>query len=212
MPFSIRVACLATMTFATAFLDSSGTPGFAKEASETINVATALSVPVSGDGTTAVPIVAVPAPAINVVGMQPTDIVAFGTLAAAVAAQPLPDAMGEDLSCMAGAIYFEAKGEPLAGQLAVGEVIRNRARSGRFPKSVCSVVMQPGQFSFVRGGRMPAIARNRAYQTAVAVARVAIGEMWESPAAGAMYFHARRVAPAWGHAAVATIGNHIFYR
>ena len=56
---------------------------------------------------------------------------------------------------MAGAIYFEAKGEPLSGQLAVAEVILNRAKSGRFPKAICSVVTQRGQFSFVRGGRIP---------------------------------------------------------
>ena len=113
---------------------------------------------------------------------------------------------------MAGAIYFEAKGEPLPGQLAVAEVILNRTKSGRFPKSVCSVVTQPGQFSFVRGGRIPEVAQNRQYQTAVAVARVALGDMWDSPAADAMYFHARRVAPSWGRKTVATIGNHVFYR
>ncbi|MDE8453392.1 hypothetical protein PCJ53_29570, partial [Klebsiella pneumoniae] len=53
---------------------------------------------------------------------QDDDSVAYGTLAAAVAAQAIPDTIDEELQCMAGAIYFEAKGEPLSGQLAVAEV------------------------------------------------------------------------------------------
>ena len=100
----------------------------------------------------------------------------------------------------------------LSGQLAVAEVILNRMKSGRFPKSICSVVTQPGQFSFVRGGRVPVIANNAAYRTAVAVARVAIDDAWDSPAANAMYFHARRVSPGWRMTKIAAIGNHVFYR
>jgi spore germination cell wall hydrolase CwlJ-like protein len=135
----------------------------------------------------------------------------YDSLAEAVAAQDT-DARDRDLTCMAGAIYFEAKGEPLSGQLAVGEVILNRTKSGRFPKSICSVVTQPGQFSFVRGGRVPVIANNAAYRTAVAVARVAMADAWDSPAPNAMYFHARRVSPGWRMTKIAAIGNHVFYR
>jgi hypothetical protein len=62
--------------------------------------------------------------------------------------------------CLAGAIYFEAKSESLEGQLAVADVIINRARSGRFPASLCGVVFQRSQFSFVRGGDFPPIARS----------------------------------------------------
>jgi spore germination cell wall hydrolase CwlJ-like protein len=138
----------------------------------------------------------------------------YASLSAAVAAQEDADAnpIDDDLSCMAGAVYFEAKGEPLSGQLAVAQVILNRTKSGRFPKSACSVVKQRGQFSFVRRGRIPAIAGNRAYRTAVAVARVAMAESWDSPAADAMYFHTRRVSPGWHLTKVAAIGNHVFYR
>uniref|UniRef100_UPI0035CC328D cell wall hydrolase n=1 Tax=uncultured Sphingomonas sp. TaxID=158754 RepID=UPI0035CC328D len=143
---------------------------------------------------------------------QGSDSVAYGTLDAAVAAQPVPETMSDELQCMAGAVYFEAKGEPLSGQLAVAEVILNRSKSGRFPKGVCSVVTQPGQFSFVRGGHVPAIAQTKQYRTAVAVARVALADAWDSPATGAMYFHARRVAPSWHRVQVAAIGNHLFYR
>ncbi len=114
---------------------------------------------------------------------------------------------------MAGAIYFEAKGEPLAGQLAVAQVILNRTKSGRFPKSICSVVTQRGQFSFVRGGRVPEINRaNAAYQRAIAVAHVAVDKLWDSGAGNALYFHATSVTPRWRMARVASIGHHIFYR
>src|SRR3546814_1535281 len=50
--------------------------------------------------------------------------------------------------CLAGAVYFEAQGEPLTGQLAVAEVVLNRAASGRYPTTLCEVVIQPWQFSF----------------------------------------------------------------
>lgn len=138
------------------------------------------------------------------------DDVAYPTLAAAVAAQEA-SASDEQIRCLAGAIYFEARGEPLAGQLAVAEVILNRAASGRFAKSACGVVTQPGQFSFVRGGRVPDVAENARWRTAVAVAKVAIKDAWDSAAGKALYFNAGR-SPGRSLVRVASIGNHTFYR
>jgi len=118
-----------------------------------------------------------------------------------------------DMECLAGAIYFESKGEPLAGQLAVAHVIRNRAASGRFASTVCGVIHQRGQFSFVRGGSFPPIARSsRAWTEAVGVAHVAANDLWASPVERALFFHARRVSPGWRLARVGTVGNHVFYR
>src|SRR3954453_3029952 len=75
-----------------------------------------------------------------------------GDLASMVAQLRGPDAGSRELECLATGIYFEAKSEPLAGQLAVGKVIANRADSnGRFPSSYCGVLFQRGQFSFVHG-------------------------------------------------------------
>lgn len=142
----------------------------------------------------------------------PAPGLAYASLAAAVAAQDAPGAMSSELECLAGAVYFESKGEPLSGQLAVAEVIINRTTSGRFPTSICSVVKQPGQFSFVRGGRIPAVSANTQYRTATAIAKVALADAWDSPASKALYFHARRVSPNWGKARVAMIGNHVFFR
>jgi N-acetylmuramoyl-L-alanine amidase len=115
--------------------------------------------------------------------------------------------------CLAGAVYFEAKGEPLNGQLSVAEVILNRARSGRFPASPCGVVKQRGQFSFIRGGRFPAIARaSLAWKRAVAIAHIAAQDLADGPAPRALFFHAKRVSPHWKLTRVAAVGNHIFYR
>ena len=118
-----------------------------------------------------------------------------------------------EIECLAGAIYFESKSEPLAGQLAVGEVIANRAKSGRFASTFCGVVFQRGQFSFVRGHSMPGIARGGAqWRTAVAVASIVAAKLSSSAAPRALFFHATRVSPQWHATRVATIGNHIFYR
>lgn len=121
--------------------------------------------------------------------------------------------LSRELNCLAGAIYFESKSEPLVGQLAVGRVVVARSRSGRFPNSYCGVVYQPSQFSFVRGGSMPAIPKgSQDWKEAVAVAQIAHEGSWKSPVEGAMFFHAARVSPNWRLARVGKLGNHVFYR
>ena len=122
--------------------------------------------------------------------------------------------MGAFIECLAAGIYFESKSEPLAGQLAVGEVIENRTRSnGRFPSSYCGVLFQRGQFSFVRGKSWPAINRSgRQWQNAVAVAKIVDRDLKDSSVGNALFFHARRVSPGWRLKRIAAVGNHIFYR
>ena len=135
------------------------------------------------------------------------------SLAELVEMTSAPATLSDELECLAGAIYFEAKSESLAGQLAVGRVVVARANSGRFPSSYCGVVYQPSQFSFVRGGTMPSINRSsRAWDRAVRIARIADKGLWESPVEGAMFFHATYVSPRWGKARLARIDGHIFYR
>jgi spore germination cell wall hydrolase CwlJ-like protein len=132
-----------------------------------------------------------------------------------VAAMPTDAELSGDVRCLAEAIYFEARGEPLHGQLAVGQVIVNRADSGLFPSDYCSVVTQRGQFSFVRGGRIPAVKEGSAAWTrAKAIAQVVHQELWESEAGDALFFHATYVRPSWANrkTARATIDRHVFYR
>lgn len=130
-----------------------------------------------------------------------------------VARQPLPREVSGEIGCLAGAIYFEARGEPLEGQLAVGRVVVARARSGRFPASYCAVVFQPRQFSFVRDGGMPPIDYySWQWRNAVAVAQIAHAGSWRSPVEGALFYHANYVSPGWRRSVIAQVGNHIFYR
>ncbi|KQT35407.1 cell wall hydrolase [Sphingomonas sp. Leaf412] len=139
----------------------------------------------------------------------PGDKIAYPTLAAAVAAQTA-HAEDEAVRCLAGAIYFESRGEPLAGQLGVAQVILNRAESGRFADNVCDVITQRGQFGFVRGGRIPPVPTNADWRRAVAVAKVAMADAWDGPAERALYFNTSR--PGGAKVKVAAIGNHLFYR
>jgi spore germination cell wall hydrolase CwlJ-like protein len=137
-----------------------------------------------------------------------------GDLPALVARLRSADPGSRELECLAVGIYFESKSEPLAGQLAVGEVIANRANSnGRFPSSYCGVLFQRSQFSFIRGRALPAVPRSsRQWSTAVAIAKIVDQDLKASGAPKALFFHARRVSPGWKLKRVASIGNHVFYR
>lgn len=135
------------------------------------------------------------------------------SLAELVAQRASNAPLSRELNCLASAIYFESKSEPLAGQLAVGRVIVARSRSGRFPDSYCGVVYQPSQFSFVRGNAMPSINKDsRFWKNAVAIAQISHEGSWQSPVEGALYFHSARVSPRWGKERAAKIGNQVFYR
>lgn len=134
------------------------------------------------------------------------------SLAALVADQATTSTRDREEECLAGAVYFEAKAEGLEGQLAVAKVIVNRAASGRFPGSLCGVVFQRGQFSFVRGNGFPPIARGgQDWREAVAIARIARDDLWKSPVPKALFFHARHVSPGWRLTRIAAVGNHVFY-
>jgi hypothetical protein len=154
------------------------------------------------------------------------------TLAAASAAAALPGLPGgrplkdlvigfvdfgnqdEEQLCLAKAVYFEARSESLEGQLAVAEVVLNRARSGVYPPSICGVVTQHAQFSFIRAGRFPAPnTASDAWHKALAIAEIANKHLATEVAPNVLWYHADYVAPAWGRqrTRVAQVGRHIFY-
>ncbi len=114
--------------------------------------------------------------------------------------------------CLATTVYYESKGEPLSGQLAVAQVVLNRLGDGRFGQSICSVVTAPKQFSFVRNGEISAPAANAQWQTAKAIALIAVSNSWPEVVPDATHFHATRVSPGWKLQRLATVGRHIFYR
>ncbi|KTT75255.1 cell wall hydrolase [Sphingomonas endophytica] len=210
MPFSSRLATFATLTLSVLALVAQSAPGLAADLPVVPTASTAIQLALPAT----VPTVTPPAPVAETPAVTPEQVeeqIAYPTLAAAVADQSIRSDDDQDLRCLAGAIYFESRGEPLAGQLAVAEVILNRTKSRRFGGSTCDVVTQKGQFSFVRGGRMPEAPSNDDWRTAMAVAKVAIKDAWESNASNALYFNHRRAGHANG-VRVASIGNHVFYR
>ena len=206
-----RAATIAVMTFSLAGLLGNSAPGQATGLDRSTVNLTALAN-LNALSPQNVPQIAPAAATVAAVEpVAPAEEEEFDTLAQAVAAQDSA-AADEALQCLAGAIYFESKGEPLTGQLAVAEVIINRAKSGRFPTNVCGVVKQRGQFSFVRGGQIPNINAGAAYRTAIAVAKVALASAWNSPADKALYFNTADRRPSVRAIKVASIGNHVFYR
>jgi spore germination cell wall hydrolase CwlJ-like protein len=134
-------------------------------------------------------------------------------LASMVAELRGPEPGSRELECLATGIYFESKGEPLKGQLAVGQVIANRAESRRFPSTYCGVLFQRGQFSFIHGRSLPHVSHsNSQWQTAVAIAKIVDQDLKDSVVGDALFFHARYVSPGWRLKRVASIGNHVFFR
>ena len=126
-----------------------------------------------------------------------------------------------EIMCIAVAIYFEARGEPLAGRFAVAEVVINRMRDPRYPSDACSVVYDGGEtlheceFSFYCDGKSDQPDINSVeWDSAQRVAQ-AVYEGRSAPVVGeATHYHAKRVHPDWalGSHVVTTIDNHIFYK
>jgi spore germination cell wall hydrolase CwlJ-like protein len=222
----IRVAARSAAALSLAVLTVAATPAFGAESNGTAAAAavTTEAAVVPGIGTLQEVVeraIAAPAAAEAAAEAASPDLSAPAPaavernrpLAELVAESTALDARDEQAQCLASAIYWESKGEPLAGQLAVAEVIINRAASGRFAPTLCGVITQRSQFSFVRGGRIPAPPRTAAaWRTAVAVAHIALDDKADSPVSTALFFHANYVSPGWRLRRLASVGNHIFYR
>jgi len=143
----------------------------------------------------------------------PSVVRGASSLRALVRAQNTSGSLGKQADCLAGAVYFESKSESLEGQLAVARVVMERAKSSRFPNSLCGVVFQKKQFSFVRGGRMPRINKgHQQWRNAKAIAKIALNDAWKSKMEGALFFHAKYVNPKWRLRRMGSVGQHIFYR
>lgn len=118
----------------------------------------------------------------------------------------------QDIDCLAKNIYHEARGEGLAGKIAVAQVTLNRVRSGLFQPTVCAVVYAPSQFSWTLDKRKR-VQDQRAWEASVSIARAVLTQAVRLPDFPALYFHTRQVNPRWNRnkQVVARIGNHIFY-
>ena len=122
--------------------------------------------------------------------------------------------------CLAEALYFEARGEPIEGQFAVAEVILNRVKSEEFPNSICGVINQGTgrkhacQFSYTCDGKLERVSNLVSYDQMVRIAGVMIDGVSPPLTAGATYYHATSVWPSWarGFENTVTIGAHKFYK
>ncbi|HEX2654045.1 MAG TPA: cell wall hydrolase, partial [Xanthobacteraceae bacterium] len=123
--------------------------------------------------------------------------------------------------CLANAVYFEARGESVRGQVAVAQVVMNRVFSGYYPSDVCGVVYQNAhrhlacQFTFACDRIPDRITEPDAWQRANAIANAALdGKVWLNSVGKATHYHAYWVRPWWVRTMhkLDRIGVHTFYR
>jgi len=130
------------------------------------------------------------------------------------------EALDSEAHCMAQAIYYESRNEPLAGQLAVAEVISNRMRDHRYPDTACGVVFQGAtrttgcQFTFTCDGALGRKPKGTAWEQAQEIAAHVLMNLAEDRTGGATHYHATYVDPVWSAGLIKTdkIGLHVFYR
>ncbi len=132
-----------------------------------------------------------------------------------------PEFRKRENRCLATAIYFEARSEPIKGQLAVAQVIMNRVRSSYYADTVCGVVYEGAhrrnscQFSFACDGLADKPKDKKRWVIAKNLAkRVTDGKVWLTDIGYASHYHATYVKPKWRHSMkyIKKIGLHIFYR
>jgi spore germination cell wall hydrolase CwlJ-like protein len=123
--------------------------------------------------------------------------------------------------CLANAVYFEARGEPVRGQIAVAQVVMNRVFSPFYPNDVCGVVYQNAdrhnacQFTFACDGIPDIVTEPDAWERAKHIARdVLDGKLWIPEVAKSTHYHAYWVHPDWvaEMKKVYKLGVHTFYR
>ena len=122
------------------------------------------------------------------------------------------NATENEIECLMSAAYYEARGEPHEGRVAVVEVVLARRDSKRWPSTACGVIAQRSQFSFVRRGHIPDVPQSSESSLRRLVVDVLSGRE-KSSAKGATFFHANYVRPSWRHRLrhVSQIGRHLFY-
>jgi spore germination cell wall hydrolase CwlJ-like protein len=124
--------------------------------------------------------------------------------------------------CLADAVYFEARGEPLRGQEAVAQVVMNRVFSGYYPNNVCGVVFQNAshylgcQFTFACEHKdLSRIDEPDMWGQAKRIAKDTLdGKIWLADIGHATHYHAYWVHPSWVHemTRLYKLGVHTFYR
>ena len=128
--------------------------------------------------------------------------------------------MNSELKCLSEALYFEARGEQIEGQIAVADVIINRKNSIRFPSTICGVVSEGAhkkhacQFSYNCDGKLELIYDKKTYSRIAKLSSMMLNGAFSDLTNGATFFHASEVSPSWSKKFKKTrkIGRHIFYK
>ena len=165
----------------------------------------------------------------NIVNLDPWDVAHFFGLTkvrrpsdwtySKLLSLPVPKS-DKQMSCLAEALYFEARGEPIKGQLAVGEVILNRVEDRRYPSSICKVVNQGTgrrfacQFTYTCDGKLETVHERKPYEMALKIAKILMTTHDRKLTRGSTHYHSNYVNPKWSKnfERVAKFGRHIFYR
>jgi spore germination cell wall hydrolase CwlJ-like protein len=123
--------------------------------------------------------------------------------------------------CLAEAVYFEARGEAVRGQIAVAQVVMNRAFSGFYPNTVCGVVYQNKhrhlacQFTFACDNVSDVVREPDMWDRARKIAKAMLdGQLWLPEVAKSTHYHAYWVRPSWVNEMkkMYKFGVHTFYR
>ena len=115
--------------------------------------------------------------------------------------------------CLALNVFFEARDQSLAGQVAVAQVTMNRVASPNYPNDVCSVVYQHKQFSWYWDGKSDVPREEKAWRRAQMVAQGVLAGSGHADLEGVLHYHALTTTPYWVHSMifVTRIENHVFY-
>lgn len=208
--FGVHWQALPAIAVATAFLFAVSDKGFGAEtdANDMVVAAAPVTLPltsaVAPDAVEAVPTVAAEAP------VAPGGVVFEESFAEAQAdnGSSLSD---DELTCLAKIVHHESANQPEAGQLAVAHVVLNRLASPRFPKSVCAIALQPGQFFNVHAYDP---SGDRRWANSLRIARMAVEGHGDEAAPGALFFHTAGHNSAFfrSRPRVTQIAGHVFYR
>ena len=128
--------------------------------------------------------------------------------------------MNSELKCLSEALYFEARGEQIEGQIAVADVIINRKNSNRFPSTICGVVSEGShkkhacQFSYNCDGKLEIVTEKGSYGRISKLSQILLEPSARVLTDGATFYHAKAVNPSWAKKFKKTneIGQHIFYK
>lgn len=118
----------------------------------------------------------------------------------------------KQIECMSKAAYFESRGQPEKGQLAVIFTVLNRVKDSRFGNTPCKVVYSPNQFSWTRSKHV--VKDKDSYAKAKELVLETLRGEHRDITRGATHFHAKYVSPSWAKRMDCTIvvGDHKFYR